>query len=827
MYSQVDKPLRPAYERNPVAAQDQDDQEPIEIQVDGEEPDHEEPGDEPEVEITDQEFDGNLAEHIDKDETESLSGDLISAVDEDIKSRSEWTKLYEDSLKYIGLKGEEERTRPWQGACGVTHPLMLEAIVRFQSRLMPKLFSARGPADIDLKSKRVPLTAEIQTEIEITKSEFNTYLSEQIPEFLLETDRMLFSLADIGFSAEKVTFDRTLGRNRVQFVKAENFILPYGTDNLETCPRFTEEVRRTSLDVENLKRTKYYLDIDLIADQDEDMGDVEKAKSYLLGQTPSALLSDAFRIYEIYVDMYFDQDEFKSSDESTSPYVISVEKESGKILRIGRNWDQTDEKRRKKLIFSPFFYVPGDGSMGYGLVHLVGQLAGSATKLLRQLVDAGTLANLPAFLKSRMARMTNVSTISPGEFRDVELDPEQLSKAFFQLQYKEPSQVLFLLYQDIVSQGKSFSSTADLDISASSQNAPVGTTLALIERQTEVQNAIQTRFYNSFGRVLNMIVDNIRRYDNNSYLQIFGKLEQMVGKGNFKIFPTGDPTSATASQQIIQLQGIAQMSVQAPQVFNMTGLYRRIVSAMGIPNADEIVPDKSASQPMGLVEEQMAFLMGKPVQCYPFYDHQAHIQAHMALMNDPLYHQIMAQNPQAQSIVGAIQSDIAQHLAYDYRDQIQKQLGTQLPPIGQTQPPQVEAALSQLVAKAADQVRQVHAAQASQQAAAQQQADPAYQLEKEDLRLKEKDIDNKHQAKMRDQQLKEQAHNDNTDVKVLQIEATRTNAETAQEYKIQKDLVDHDHQQTVAAIDIGKRLMDTADLHHQIDNQPEPQAPQQ
>lgn len=816
MDSQVDKPARtPDSNLLQFPGGEPIDDAQIEIEI---EPDEQAESEEPAFEASMQDFDGNLADTLSDDRKSEIAIRLAHDLDEDIASRSDWEKDYKDNLKYLGLK-TIKKDKPWKGACGTTHPMMLEAIVRFQSRALSKLFPTTGPATLSVLSDE--MTPDLQLAVDKAQKAFNLHITERMRETQTESDRLLFALADIGFAAKKVYFNEKLKRVVTQLVKAENFYLPYGFDNLELAPRFTEEVRRSRNEVMDLQRSGFYSNFPLV-DGAEDVGEVEQAKADITGQTVSITTNDAYRLYEIYVDLAIEEDEHGNRNGSTSPYVVTIDKDANRLFAIRRNWKQQDEIRSKRINFIPYLYVPGDGSMGYGIVHLVGQLASSATKLLRQLVDSGTLANLPAFLKSKTARMTSQDPIQPGECRDVDVDPADLNNAFKSLPFKEPSLVLLELLKLIVGEGKSFASTADLEISSSSQNAPVGTTLALLERQTEVANAVQKRLHTSFKSELSTIAHMMAEFEEERYQAIFGQLEQMVGgMDNIIIQPAGDPTSSTLSQRVIQLQAVVQLAAQTPQIYDMAALHRTLISAMGVQDVNSLVPDKSKSQPLSIVEEHMAFLTGKPVHCFPAMDHKSHITAHMALLGDAYYQQMMAHDPQAAMKQAQIQADIAEHLAFDYRSQIEQQLGVQLPPVGQPQPPQVDAALSQLVATASQRVSQMHASQAQQQKAAEQAADPAYQLEKRQLDIKEKDVEYKHMKAQADLQHKDKALAEKTNVEVLRIVTSDAQAGEARKAQLASDALNHDREMHGMAADLGSRLLDNQEHGEQLDHQAE------
>lgn len=705
----------------------------FEIELQPGDDDYQEPEPE-EKDLADQSFDGNLAETLDDNELMRIGMDLMRDVDADIRSRWKWEKVYKDSLKYLGVE-QATRSTPWANACAVVHPGMLQGIVRFQSRALGKLFPSNGPCALAVKG--IEINPQLQLIINRAQELYNHHITNVMIETQTETDRLLFGLAQIGFAAKKVYFDDDqMGRTVTHFVEAEDFILPYGTDNIEVCPRFTQRLRLSRGEVENLVIDGVYKEGVLPAPNFETLDEIAEEKTKLTGQDQAPEVSDHVKIYEVYVNLRISDDEYGSEKGKRSPYIVSIDEETEKIYRIERNWKEADKRRKKRVNFALYRYVPADGSYGLGLVHLTGQLIMAATRILREVIDSGELANLPGILKSSAARMKSESPVAPGELRDVNLSPDELKNAFFPLPFKEPSPALIQLLELIISEIKAFSSTADLDISASSQNAPVGTTLALLERQTEISNAVQKRMHASFSRELILISEFMKEYEPEVYNAIFGELEQALqGKGILVLSASGDPGSSTMAQRVMQLQAVMQNSAQAPQVYNLPVLHRTMITAMGLPDSLAIVPDNTNVPAMGIVEEISALLNSQPTKAFPDQDHKSHIAALMSFLNDPMYQQLFAKAPNAQQIVLAAYTLIAQHAAFEYREEIQQQLGGQLPPAGQPLSPEIESTLSQLVAQAAGRVAQAHAAAASQRAQQQQAADPAYQLEKEKLQL--------------------------------------------------------------------------------------------
>lgn len=767
-------------------------------------------------------FDDNMA---DCPEASSIAMDLIMKVDQDLASRSEWEKDYRESLKYLGLKEESGRTTPWQGACATVVPVMLEGIVRFQSRALPKLFPSDGPCSVSVANNTDPNVAKA---VKQCQDDYNRLLTLGMPELQDEIDALLFGYANIGSGFVHCYLDENLGRVTVRYVRAEDMILPYASNNLTTCNRITERVRRTIDEIESLMDVGVYARIPIFAGI-EDISQIEAAKIRISGQGPGVGAEDGLKLYQIQVNLHIASDKFKKPNGGRSPYLVTLDVTTNGVLAIRRNWHRGDPKRLRRDHYVRFTYVPGEGSMGMGQVQLVGQLSSSATKLQRQLVDAGSLANLPGGLKSSEARISDPGPIAPGTWKDVQCEPEMLEKAFVKLPYKEPSVVLLELMKEIKRDAQSFNSTSDLEISASSQNAPVGTTLAIIERQTEVSNAVQKRMHTSMGMVLRMIRAFLNEYDNDVYKAIFGALEALTG-GPDKILltPSGDPSSSTMSQRILQLDSIKQNAVAFPGAFNIEELMRRIVVAMGMPDADILVPNKSQSPiEMSLIEEQMALLgANKPVKAFQDQNHQAHLTAHGALLTDPMYQQQLANNPKAKEIAAGIMAHMLEHYVFDYYQQIEQQFGQKLPPLGTELPPQIQDSLDELVAQAAQKVNQLHASQAHQAAAQQAQQDPAIALEQQKLQIESKSVDNKHVAQMAALQSKhdlgqqklevdkaklaQQVTKEDTDaqIKVLGIIAPATSQISSQEAERQYQEVEHELQYHKMATDLGSIGLD-------------------
>ena len=686
-------------------------------------------------------FGDNLAEYIDDGALQSLAGDLISDIDNDKGSRKEWEKTYVDGLKLLGLQ-IEERTEPWQGACGVFHPMITEAVVRFQAETITETFPAQGPVRTKLIGKETPEMKEKAANVE---DDMNYELTENMTEYRSEHERMLWSLPATGSAFKKVYFDPSLGRQVSMFIPAEDMLLPYGATDLDTCHRVTHVMRKTKNEIIKLQQAGFYLDIEL-PDAPKDRTDVQKAKDKETGFND--LNDDRYTIYECHVDLNLDgYEDVDDEGEETGimlPYVVTIIKGTNDILSIRRNWNEDDDLRLKRQHFVHYQYIPGFGAYGFGLFHLIGGFAKSATSLMRQLVDAGTLSNLPGGLKSRGLRIKGDDTpIAPGEWRDVDVASGNIRDSILPLPYKEPSATLFNLMQTIVDEGRRFAATADMKVSDMSANAPVGTTLALLERQLKVMTAVQARVHFALKQELKLLKNIIRDYTDPDYTYDPEYGNRKAKKADYDlvdVIPVSDPNAATMSQRVVQYQAVIQMAQMAPDIYNMPELHRGMLNVLGIKNADKLVPIEDDMRPIDPVQENQNVLKGKPVKAFLHQDHQAHIQVHMMLLQDPMIQQYIGQNPQAQKILGGITAHIAEHVGYQMRQKIEQQLGMPLPPEDSKLPPEVEIALSGMMAQAANQVVQENQAMAAQQQAQQQAQDPLLQIQMQELQLKAQEL---------------------------------------------------------------------------------------
>lgn len=737
--------------------------EPIEIEiVDPEEVNikagdmeiHIEPGE------NEDDFHANLADEMDEGALQSLANDLAGDVSNDIASRKDWEDAYREGLTLLGLK-YEERTEPWSGACGVFHPMITEAVVRFQSETIMETFPAKGPVKTQIVGKQ---TREKEEAAQRVEEDMNYQLTEKMTEFRPEHERMLWSLPATGSAFKKVYYDPSLERQVSLFVPAEDIILPYGATELNTCQRVTHRMRKTKNDILKLQVAGFYRDVD-IGEPTKFKDDITQKKDEETGF--SANYDDRFEIYECHVDLDLPGFEDEEDGEKTGialPYVVTFIRGTNEILAIRRNWREDDDLKLKRQHFVHYQYIPGFGAYGFGLFHLIGGFAKSATSIMRQLVDAGTLANLPGGLKSRGLRIKGDDTpISPGEFRDVDVGSGSIRDNILPLPYKEPSSVLASLLDRIVEEGRRFAATADMKVSDMSAQAPVGTTLAILERMLKVMSAVQARVHYSFKQELRLLATIIRDYTDDEY-----NFEPDEGRATAKksdyshvdIIPVSDPNAATMSQRVVQYQAVIQLAQSAPQIYDLPALHRQMLDVLGIKDADKLVPTDDDQKPRDPVSENMAVLKGKPVKAFLYQDHEAHIKAHMAAMQDPIVQQMVGQNPMASQIQAAMSAHIAEHLGFAYRNKIEAALGVDLPPPDEEMSPEVEVQLSRLIAQAAPQVLQESQNMVAQQQAAQQAQenanDPLIQLQQQELQIKMQEVQRKAQKDAADVQLEQQ-----------------------------------------------------------------------
>jgi hypothetical protein len=691
-----------------------------------------------------EQFDANLADYISENDLQSLAGDLIGNFEQDLSSRKEWLDTYIKGLKILGIK-YEERTEPWPGACGVFHPLLMESAVKFQSETIMETFPAAGPVKTKIVGRETPEKKDAAIRV---ADDMNYQLTEVMKEYRPEHERLLLSLALAGNAFKKMYFDPALNRQTAVFIPAEDIIVPYGAPNLETTDRVTHRMRKTKNELRKLQYAGFYRDIDL-GDPIRTMDEVEKQKAE--DQGFSASMDDRFQLLEMHVNIelpgYPDVDEDNNETGLALPYVVTIEKGTGTILAIRRNWREDDKLKEKRQHFVHYGYIPGFGFYYFGLIHLIGGHSKAATSLLRQLVDAGTLSNLPGGLKSRGLRIKGDDTpIAPGEFRDVDVPSGAIRDNILPLPYKEPSQTLSLLMDRIVEEGRRFAAVSDLKVSDMSSQAPVGTTLAILERVLKVMSAVQARIYYTMKQEFKLLAGIIRDNTPDEYSyepEVGSRKAKKADYDDVDVIPVSDPNAATMSQKIVQYQAVLQLSQTAPQIYDLPHLHRQMIETLGVKNADKIIPLPDDAKPRDPITENMDLMTGKPAKAFMYQDHEAHMQVHMALMQDPKIAAMIGQSPQAQQMQGAIQAHIMEHMAFQYRREIEKQLGAALPPLPQGDndeydlPPEFEAQLSQLAAVAAARVLQKDQAEAQAQQAQQQQQDPLVQMQMMDLQIKQ------------------------------------------------------------------------------------------
>jgi hypothetical protein len=693
---------------------------------------------------TDEDFDANLAEQMSEGELTSLAGELIGDFDSDIGSRKDWIQTYVDGLELLGLK-IEERAEPWEGACGVYHPILSEALVKFQSETMMSTFPAAGPVKTQIIGKE---TTEKKEAAERVKDDMNYQLTDVMQEYRPEHERMLWGLGLAGNAFKKIYIDPALDRQVAMFVPAEDIVVPYGASSLETAERITHVMRKTENELKRLQHAGFYRDVDL-GEPNNVLDEVEKKIAEKLGFKAST--DDRYKILEMHVELDLLGYEHKDKDGKETgialPYVVTMEKGSNTILAIRRNWEPDDETHQKRQHFVHYGYIPGFGFYCFGLIHLIGAFAKSGTSMLRQLVDAGTLSNLPGGFKTRGLRIRGDDTpIAPGEFRDVDVPSGTMRDNILPLPYKEPSVVLAQLLDKVIQEGRAFASVSDMKVSDMSANAPVGTTLAILERTLKVMSAVQARIHYSMKREFKLLKKIIADYtpEDYSYVPVEGSPRAKKSDyDNVEVIPVSDPNAATMAQKIVQYQAVLQLAQQSPQIYNMPLLHRQMLEVLGIRNAAKLVPMEDDEKPTDPVTENMNVLRGKPVKAFMYQDHQAHIQVHTTAMQNPKIQQILGMNPQiAQMMQAAMTAHINEHVGMEYRKQIEATLGVSIPVIDeeddeQVLPKSVEVELSRLMAQASTKLLGQAQQEAQAQMAQQQAQDPLIQMQMQELQIKQ------------------------------------------------------------------------------------------
>jgi hypothetical protein len=712
-------------------------------------------------------FDDNLAEFMDDSVLATIGSDLVEDVSSDITSRKDWVEMYVKGLDVLGMK-YEERTEPWNGACGVFSTILTEAAVRFQSETIIETFPAAGPVKTEIIGAIDRLKTEAAARVQ---EDMNYKLTEEMPEYRPEHERMLFNLGLAGSAFKKVYYDPSLGRQTSVYVPAEDVIIPYGSSNSRTAERVTHIMRKSKNELKKLQVAGFYCDVEL-GEPSNLHTDVEKKKADEQGY--SVTDDDRYQIYEIQVD--YDLPGYEDEDGIALPYIITIDVGTNKILSIYRNWNEADKKRLKRQHFVQYDYVPGFGAYGFGFIHLIGGYARAGTSIIRQLIDAGTLSNLPGGMKSRGLRVKGDDTpIAPGEFRDVDVPSGSIKDNIMMLPYKEPSQVLAALLDKVTEEGRRLGSIADMNVSDMSANAPVGTTLALLERQLKTMSAVQARVHYSMKQEFKILKAIIRDYAPTEYEYEPSSGTKMAKQEDYDmvdVIPVSDPNSSTMAQRIMQYQAVMQMAQQAPQIYNLPNLHRQMIEVLGIKNGEKLVPTPDDEQPRDPISENMAFLKGEPTKAFIYQDQDAHIAAHTTFMQDPMIAATMGQNPMAQQMMAAVQAHIAEHLGFLYRRKIEEQIGVPLPPPNEKLPEDVEVQLSKLIAEASAQLLQKNTAEAQQKQAQQQAQDPLIQMQQAELQIKAEEVKRKTAKDQADMALAQAR---------LQIDAQRIQAEGQRE----------------------------------------------
>ena len=682
-------------------------------------------------------FGKNLAEEIDEDSLAKLADELLEDYESDLSARRDWLDTYVDGLDLLGLK-LEDRSEPWEGACNVFHPLMTETLVKFQAETMTETFPAAGPVKTQIIGD---LTEEKEEAAKRVQDDMNYQLTQKMPEYRPEHERMLWGLGLAGNAFKKVYFDPSLDRQVSMYIPAEDLVVPYGASDLESAERVTHVMRKTANELRKLQVAGFYRDIEL-GEPSHNLEEVEKKIAEKMGF--NATTDNRFKILEMHVDLDLEGFEDEQDGEKTGialPYVVTIERSTQEVLSIRRNWNPDDKTKQKRQHFVHYGYVPGFGFYCFGLIHLIGAFAKSGTMLLRQLVDAGTLSNLPGGFKSRGLRIKGDETpIAPAEFRDVDVPSGTIRDNIMALPYKEPSQVLNQLMNQIIDEGRRFASAADLKVSDMSANAPVGTTLAILERTLKVMSAVQARIHYAMKQEFKLLKGIIRDFTDSSYTYEPADGSKRVKQADYdtvEVIPVSDPNAATMSQKVVQYQAVIQLAQANPQIYDMVELNKQMLEVLGVKNIDKLIPQSDKAKPQDPVSENMNILNSKPVKAFIYQDHEAHITTHMAFMNDPKLKQMVGQSPNAQALQAAMEAHIAEHLAFQYRKEIEGQVGVPLPAPNEEMDESVELDLSRVVAKGAQQLLQKDIQEAQAQEIMQKQQDPILQMQQKELQIKE------------------------------------------------------------------------------------------
>jgi hypothetical protein len=754
----------------------------------------------PDDEEEDDEFSENLAEDMDERALTELAGDLLGEFEEDISSRKDWMQTYVDGLELLGMK-VEDRTEPWPGACGVYHPLLSEALVKFQAETMMETFPARGPVRTEIIGKETPAKKEAAQRVE---ADMNYQLTDVMIEYRPEHERMLWGLGLSGNAFKKVYYDPSLGRQTAMYVPSEDVVVPYGASSLEVAGRVTHVMRKTPNEVAKLQAAGFYRDIEL-EDPVDSLDEVETAIAERMGFRAST--DDRYKLLEMQVELELEDDNYRDEEDEgiALPYIVTIEKGTQTILSIRRNWNPDDKLKAKRQHFVHYPYVPGFGFYAFGLIHLIGAFAKSGTSLIRQLVDAGTLSNLPGGFKTKGLRVKGDDTpIAPAEWRDVDVASGTMRDNIMPLPYKEPSQVLYTLLGTIVEEGRRFAGAADMKISDMSGQAPVGTTLAILERTLKSMSAIQARVHYSMKQEFRLLKGIIRDYtpESYSYDPIEGSRKaKQADYDMVAVIPVSDPNAATMAQKIVQYQAVLQLAQTAPQIYDMPYLHRQMLDVLGITNAEKLVPLKDGDdmKPRDPISENMDVINGKPVKAFIYQDHESHIAVHTGMMQDPQVMAMIGQNPQGQTVMAAMQAHMQEHLAFSYRKQVEEQAGVPLPPPNAEMSEDTELQVSRLAAAAAQQLLQKKQSEAQQQQNQQTAQDPIVQMQMKELEIKQGELDLKKQKLAVDAAEK----NDRLELELERIEAQKEIAGLQVGAKLATSRGDLDAKQEAEGLRIG------------------------
>jgi hypothetical protein len=784
-------------------------------------------------EMTDEDFNANLVDFMDDEVVASLAGELIGDYDDDISSRKDWIQTYVDGLELLGMK-IEERAEPWEGACGVYHPLLSEALVKFQAETMMSTFPASGPVKTQIIGKETPEKKEAAKRVQ---DDMNYQLMDVMKEYRPEHERMLWGLGLSGNAFKKVYYDPNIERQVSIFVPAEDIVVPYGASDLESAERVTHVMRKTENELRRLQVSGFYADVDLGAPNNI-LDEVEKKIAEKLGFRATS--DSRYKILEMHVELDLPGYEHRDDDGELTgialPYVVTIEKGSNQILAIRRNWEPDDETYAKRQHFVHYGYVPGFGFYYFGLIHLVGAFAKSGTSLIRQLVDAGTLSNLPGGFKARGLRVKGDDTpIAPGEFRDVDVPSGSIKDNLMPLPYKEPSQTLYQLFNTIIEEGRRFANTADLQISDMSAQAPVGTTLAILERTLKTMSAVQARVHYSMKQELGLLKQIIAAYtpDEYNYEPVDGhRRAKKTDYDDVDVIPVSDPNASTMAQKIVQYQAVMQLAQAAPNLYNLPLLHRQMLDVLGIKDAQKLVPMDEDQKPEDPVTENQNILKNKPVKAFMYQDHRAHITVHMAAMQDPMIQELLKNNPTAPQLQAAMMNHINEHLGMEYRKQIELQLGFNLPATQDEAGddihinPEVEARLAPMLAQAAQRLLTQNQAQVAQQQAQQQAQDPIIQMQQQELALKQAEVQRKAQKDMADLEIRKRQQEIEAGRIISQNEMAKQKLQAEQQMdaiRAAAEMRDGREKEIIRlGADIAKQLSSQA---HQKEMQSQPQQP--